>query len=1057
MKKRKIAWIMIMAMVVALMPISSSQTVEASTLKIKNVTKNKKTLYVGSVYQIATNAKKATYSSSNKKVAAVSKTGLISATKKGNATVKVTNAKTKKSAKLRVKVKNVKAYKISNVSGTYNDKVNVKIKAKKGYVVYYTFGSKFKKKNKIKSNKSKTFTISKTQNLKVYFEKSSKKTKISTINKKRKKSDSCVTYRYVIRKTSSSEDSVTSTSQNAHTTNVDETSAEVKTDITTSPMDMTTSVKIDETTVQNPTIIEPTTQKQTTESTTNVISTTTQVSKPSAPIGLTYAGNDNLPYYFAWQAVEGVDSYNVYLNDIMVDSVNGTSANLSASYFEISGTYSISVTSVKDGVESDKTTITYEVTSGTTTQKQTTVQTTTITTTTEQATVQPTTVQPTTQSTEEPTTQGTEEPTTTVTVDSVVWNGTDPVYVYFDDDSVEIENEEGKALTGTDIEVTDNEIVLNSSATYTLSGTLTDGNIVIKKNAASSVIVLNGVDIKSSTTSPLYANKKATDLSIVLADGSTNYLTGPEAYTFEEGEDEPDAALFAKKALTLKGTGTLYVTDPNGDAIKCKDKLTIESGNYIVNAGDDGITGKDAILINGGTIDVTSAGDGIKTNLQTDETLGYINIAGGNVTVKAQGDAIQADTNFIMTSGTVDVSTAYNSAHDSFKGIKAGGTITAEDGTTSLAGLINIKGGTVICNTVEDAIHGKKDIIIEGGNITAVSYSDGIQAEYNLTIKGKDTVVDVTTKKNSSYTFIDSWKGIKAGVASDTDVTAEGELNIEEGTITVDTTAAGTRTEQNSEGDDAVHSNNNLTISGGTVTVAAGDDAYHADNKLTISGGKVTATTSYEGIEGYEIYLNDGTTNITSRDDGVNAAGGNDSSGNTNDNPWGGNFGGMGQSSSTGTLYINGGVHTVQVEGDGLDSNGDIYMTGGEVYVYGPTSGGNGILDYGDNNNKFEKSGGLLIGAGTSSMAVYPTCTSGAVAVYNVSGSANKVCSINDGTKTYTFTPTKSYSMVIISTPDMTSGTSYTLTYNGSSTSSATANTTGSSNSTGGSRPGGRG
>ena len=31
----------------------------------------------------------------------------------------------------------------------------------------------------------------------------------------------------------------------------------------------------------------------------------------------------------------------------------------------------------------------------------------------------------------------------------------------------------------------------------------------------------------------------------------------------------------------------------------------------------------------------------------------------------------------------------------------------------------------------------------------------------------------------------------------------------------------------------------------------------------------------------------------------------------------------------------------VNAEGDGLDTNGDILMTGGDVTVHGPTNGGN--------------------------------------------------------------------------------------------------------------------
>ncbi len=43
---------------------------------------------------------------------------------------------------------------------------------------------------------------------------------------------------------------------------------------------------------------------------------------------------------------------------------------------------------------------------------------------------------------------------------------------------------------------------------------------------------------------------------------------------------------------------------------------------------------------------------------------------------------------------------------------------------------------------------------------------------------------------------------------------------------------------------------------------------------------------------------------------------------------------------------VRGGTLWVDASGDGLDSNGGLYVTGGTVTVCGPTSGGDGALDY---------------------------------------------------------------------------------------------------------------
>lgn len=86
--------------------------------------------------------------------------------------------------------------------------------------------------------------------------------------------------------------------------------------------------------------------------------------KPTAPIGLQWAGSQSLPHYFAWGvASESGITFNFYINDTKV-AENLASSNYDASsaeQFKTKGTYNVSITAVKDGVESDKTTISYEV------------------------------------------------------------------------------------------------------------------------------------------------------------------------------------------------------------------------------------------------------------------------------------------------------------------------------------------------------------------------------------------------------------------------------------------------------------------------------------------------------------------------------------------------------------------------------------------------------------------------------------------------------------------------------------------------------------------------
>ena len=155
-----------------------------------------------------------------------------------------------------------------------------------------------------------------------------------------------------------------------------------------------------------------------------------------------------------------------------------------------------------------------------------------------------------------------------------------------------------------------------------------------------------------------------------------------------------------------------------------------------------------------------------------------------------------------------------------------------------------------------------------------------------------------------------------------------------------------------------------MNLTGGRLTLASADDACHSDHILTIgTKGKgyddiiVTVSKAYEGMEGQKIYQNSGSVIVNSTDDGYNAAGGADGSGNQNPGGWrpGGGFGGS--SSGDYLLQFNGGFAYVNVangDHDGYDSNGDIEINGGYV-----VTNGNEPFDCGDSGNSIKVTGGV--------------------------------------------------------------------------------------------------
>lgn len=115
---------------------------------------------------------------------------------------------------------------------------------------------------------------------------------------------------------------------------------------------------------------------------------------------------------------------------------------------------------------------------------------------------------------------------------------------------------------------------------------------------------------------------------------------------------------------------------------------------------------------------------------------------------------------------------------------------------------------------------------------------------------------------------------------------------------------------------------------------------------MAITSGEILISESYEGIEGQSIDISGGNITLTASDDGLNAAGGNDEIG----------FGRLGQGGwgqdmfdvdTNAYIHIFGGSLQMDASGDGIDSNGSIEISGGKIYLSGPSTGDNSVLDYG--------------------------------------------------------------------------------------------------------------
>lgn len=480
-------------------------------------------------------------------------------------------------------------------------------------------------------------------------------------------------------------------------------------------------------------------------------------------------------------------------------------------------------------------------------------------------------------------------------------------------------NGSSAGVSGSGVSVNGSTVTITAAGTYIISGSLSDGQIVVAASDSDKVqLVLNNAEINCNTSAAIYV-KSADKVFVTLPAGTTSSLGGGTEY-IQTDDNTVDGVIFSKSDLTLNGTGTLKIDANYKHGIVTKDTLCITGGTYVIDAVKTCLAGKDGIKILDGSFTLTAGNKGLNSGNEDDTEEGNIYIAGGTFTIKSE--------------------------------------------------------------------------------------------------------------------------------------------------------------------DDSIHADGSCIIAGGTYTIDAGDDGIHADYDTIITDGNITITDSYEGIEGRRVTVSSGTINLTASDDGINAATGGSSDEQQMPGGQKGDFGGFGrlkgadgqsqdgqqpqemqapqdgqqpqemqmpqdgqqpsgmdmgnkgqapgsQSASDDDVYIKitGGTITVNASGDGIDSNGNLYITGGTVYVAGPTSNGDGAFDY---DGEASITGGTLIAAGSSGMAQGMGSNSTQCSMLvNLSETiaAGSVISLKDssGNVLISWTSPKQFSSVVISTAELVQGSTYTL------------------------------
>ena len=473
--------------------------------------------------------------------------------------------------------------------------------------------------------------------------------------------------------------------------------------------------------------------------------------------------------------------------------------------------------------------------------------------------------------------------------------------------------------------------------------------------------------------------------------------------------------------------------------------------------GDGAEISGNGAYANDGNVVITNAGYYVVSGSLTD---GYLSVDAydsskvfillNGVEINCSDDACirveQADKVFLtLAEGSQNTLTSGSSYSDQALKDGTDGAVFAHDDLT-----INGSGSLTVNAEYRHGIAANDDLVITGGTITVTAAADAVHAKDSIRIKEASITVDAgddgmvtSNEEENGYLYIES-----------------GSLNIK-------------------AADDGIHTTGQITITGGDITVSAGDDGIHSDASVSFLDGSLLIEECYEGIEALIIDVSGGEITIYPKDDGFNA------NGNSDSQIGAGGMGGgmpasphMGSADSTGEMptppdmgsadsagempaspspdsseentgtqssaaandeetYINisGGTITIINEtgndADGLDTNGDLIISGGTIYVSLQGSGSNSAVDYGSESGGVAKiSGGTIIACGASSMAeAFDSSSAQASILYNTSTAAEAGTTLavkdSDGNVLLSWEVPCSFSSALVSFPQLEKGSTY--------------------------------
>ena len=455
------------------------------------------------------------------------------------------------------------------------------------------------------------------------------------------------------------------------------------------------------------------------------------------------------------------------------------------------------------------------------------------------------------------------------------------------------------------VTVTGGEVVITCAGDYDFSGSYSgaDAQIRVYSPKSDSGVYLNlrGLTLTNTADAPIYSQMSSKTF-VVPKNGTTNTLSDGSTRT---------------KSYTYVNSNNETKVDTTGACIYAKDDLTIKGEGTLIVKGNynNGIHTSNDLRFKNGIVTITAKNNGLKGKES-------VSISGGTLNITTSGgDGIKSDaddaTDLAAGKGSIEITGGEITINSKYDGITANNAIVVANGESTTPTIKVTSGGGQTCLSQSSSGNG-------GGMGGGMGFGMG----------------------SSSCSPDSSMKGFKA----------DSSIAISGGVIEINSR------------DDGIHSDGTITLTGGKMTIKSDDDGVHAEKALYVKdNANVNVTMAYEGMESPDMNFEGGITSVITTDDGWNAAGGTSTTtgGNTGRGgfPGGGGFGG----GSTGKLTVTGGYHYIYVgtgDTDGVDSNGDINITGGVIIVECRMNGGMGGMVDSDGSTSIKNA--KLLGFGTN-------------------------------------------------------------------------------------------